>query len=771
MSSSRPGLHRSITDVQTISRSSSALFRHFHHGKRESSASIAFHDSVDQGYGSMGSQLSSTNKARFTGFYDDFTTVDWVRDFILESERRSMLSDTGGLRGKLKRLMDGGQGWILITIVAVVFACITYAIDMAEEFLMDSRKGYCKSFWIYGKSHCADEDWVAWDQPYNFTIYLVLSVLFAGIACILTLQTKTENPLVKRHVFDAEGEYDQDTDSESGEIPTVGNVKPHTVQSIYTAYGSGVPEVKTILSGFIIRRFLGLRTLIYKSVGLVFSISSGLCLGKEGPYVHLATCVGNIVCRVFPKFNRNDIKRRQVLSAAASAGVALAFGSPLGGVLFSLEEVSYYFLPHQLFRIFFCAMMSALCLKFLDPYGTGKIVLFELKYPQSAEGEGFAQMIHFVVIGIIGGIYGALFCKIAMFWGGVRSRKFSSPFTEVVIIAIITSILSFGNRYTSAGAADLLLHITSLCDESNKSDELCAVQDDSLPLSWNALPALSYALVVKTLLAVVTFGSKVPSGIYVPTMIVGALFGRIYGMVVAQVVNVAGIYAMAGAGAFMAGVTRMNVTLAVILFELTGSMNHVLPFSITILVANWVANAIEPYSLYELLIHKNNFPFLDNKTVSFADSATLSELVTYIDVKKAAISLDSDNENNLITAGQLRTIASQHMFDACVPVLKRGICIATLPVPELEYSLDQTPGPDYWCRVWAPAFSDGIEAVDLTVLADRSPLTLDIDSPLALVQMVFVKIGARQVCVSRNGKFVGILHRKKFIDFVTQKEK
>lgn len=58
------------------------------------------------------------------------------------------------------------------------------------------------------------------------------------------------------------------------------------------ACGSGIPEIKTILSGFIIRGYLGKWTLIIKSVGLILSVSSGLSLGKEGPMVHIASCLG-----------------------------------------------------------------------------------------------------------------------------------------------------------------------------------------------------------------------------------------------------------------------------------------------------------------------------------------------------------------------------------------------------------------------------------------------------------------------------------------------
>lgn len=102
-------------------------------------------------------------------------------------------------------------------------------------------------------------------------------------------------------------------------------------------------------------------------------------------------------------------------------------------------------------------------------------------------------------------------------------------------------------------------------------------------------------------------------------MVVGGLLGRIVGHMVQWLVlrfpdagifgecalhpNGAscvtpGVYALIAAGATMCGVTRLSVTLAVVLFELTGSLDYVLPFSLAVMVARWTANFIEPLSIY-----------------------------------------------------------------------------------------------------------------------------------------------------------------------------
>lgn len=84
-------------------------------------------------------------------------------------------------------------------------------------------------------------------------------------------------------------------------------------------------QIKTILSGFIIRGYLGKWTLLIKTVTLVLAVSSGLSLGKEGPLVHVACCCGNILCHLFTKYRKNEAKRREV-SSGGEGGLPFGLG-------------------------------------------------------------------------------------------------------------------------------------------------------------------------------------------------------------------------------------------------------------------------------------------------------------------------------------------------------------------------------------------------------------------------------------------------------------
>ena len=487
----------------------------------------------------------------------------------------------------------------------------------------------------------------------EYGVFVILVVTLATLSCLLTLSTKTIVPSTYRITtldenFGAVARLATVDDGTSS--PKSSEESEVTAPMVYySAAGSGVAEVRVILSGFVLHGFLGVKTLVIKTMALVLSVASGLSLGKEGPFVHIATCVGNIACRLFAKYDNNDAKRREVLSAAAAAGVAVAFGAPLGGVLFSLEEVSYFFPAKTLFRTFLCCICAALTLKFLNPYGNGKIVIFEVRYITDWE---FFELASFIGVGIMGGAIGALFIKASRSWAQsfrkIRIIK-KWPLFEVMMVALLTGLVSYWNPFTKVPVAKLLFNLAAPCSV-DKHDELglCPQNVDEI---FPVIRQLAVAFFVKGILTIITFGivsyhslvlinpsntpssrtdfyrdfaaltliQKVPAGIYVPSMVVGGLGGRLIGHFIQWLVLrfpttpmfgncaayvtgesciVPGVYALIAAGSTMCGVTRLSVTLAVILFELTGSLDYVLPFSLAILVSKWTADFIEPLSIY-----------------------------------------------------------------------------------------------------------------------------------------------------------------------------
>lgn len=732
------------------------------------------------------------------GYYNDFTTIDWAKAFILTNRFNYELQhnrwevnnddmDSASYKGSVsfplyyRAYLVLGK-WVLIVSISFLFSLIAYLIDKIEIVLVGFKHGYCRTNWFASQVSCCVTrppsvqlqnatvsppqlymnvfksgyvfrseqhlvnvcaDWVSWSQvfqlhpwqnyvQFDFLIYVVLTLILAYCACIITLSTK----ITSRFAAKAKNEASQS--------------RSFTSRVLYTACGSGVPEVKTILSGFVIRRFLGTYTLFAKTVTLILAIASGMSLGKEGPYVHLATSVGNIMTRFFPYIDNNELMKKQILSASASSGVALAFGSPLGGVLFILEEINHNLPSHQLFQIFFCAIMSTLFLKFLNPYGTGKTVLFELQYSSDWRP---VELVFFVLIGVAGGIFGAAFVKFVNWW----PRKFrewrpvkNHPIFEVFLVSLFTGVVTFWNPHTKQASSELVLDLATPC--KNALNGLCPSSHEQFVAE---LTSLLFAFVVKILLTFVTFGLKLPCGIYVPSMVVGALFGRIFAtfilwchfnhnlgeeVLATSVMRYVcapdspecldlGIYSMISAGAFMAGVTRMNITLVTILFELTSSYNYVLPIAIAIAVANWLGNLLEKNSLYESLLIINDYPFMSSETealdpfVSAGD--VIKEMHTFdsseedalephfdLEVRDSDVDVDvsirsaikvNDIQNDRfylditdspyissdVLEEKLLVLAQKSLLDGCVPLVRKGVCVGLIYFSELELCLDK----------------------------------------------------------------------------------
>ena len=106
-------------------------------------------------------------------------------------------------------------------------------------------------------------------------------------------------------------------------------------------------------------------------------------------------------------------KKREILSAASAAGVSVAFGSPISGVLFSLEEVSYYFPSKTMWRSFFCATIAAMTLQFVNPFRTGKLVPFQTSYRDKTWH--FFELFPFLILGVFGVSFRRTLSHIAVF--------------------------------------------------------------------------------------------------------------------------------------------------------------------------------------------------------------------------------------------------------------------------------------------------------------------------------------------------------------------
>ncbi|ORY35468.1 putative voltage-gated chloride channel [Naematelia encephala] len=805
-------------------------------------------------------------------WYSSYVTIDWIHDAIKESARVRRLRGRAGhsIRGYIANAWDRFQGWLVVTLIGITTAIIAFLIIRTEMALFDLKEGFCSTSWGTAKRFCCAPhhrgptggeeevcgDWVEWGQVLDpsekdgprggwvfgapeFMAYGLVAVALACLASCLTiyLSSSAHHCTSKDSTFLVPSPSQVDSSGTAKSLPpgkgrderqplldppTPGAAEneekaefPRKV--MFYAAGSGIPEIKTILSGFVIHGYLGGWTLLTKSVGLALSVASGLSLGKEGPLVHIACCVGNIISRLFTKFECNEAKRREVLSAACAAGVSVAFGAPIGGVLFSLEEVSYYFPPKVLWRSFWCAAVAAITLKSLNPFGNGSLVLFTVSFTKEYHYWEYAI---FIILGIFGGLYGAVFSRLNILWAKhIRQGTWVKrhPIIEVMLVTILTTIVSFLNPYCRMGGTELVASLFAEC-RSDLSSSLCV---DHPRQVYGVISMLGAALLVKGALTIITFGIKLPAGIFIPSLVVGACFGRIVGLSMEWIewrypllpifgvcrdtdCIVPGLYAMVGAAATLAGVTRTTVSLAVIVLELTGTLNYVVPVMLGVLVAKTVADGLEKKGIYDLVIDLNQLPYLDAKHEYLWGGRRVSEIA---DRHVPYLRADKTHTVRTLT-GKLLESARLGLADTGFPVLIKDVIsedgrpsasavlrvVGFLGMNELEHALSVLADEpdanlnlmpdDMGSRSRASAMSifsfaesesvsdNRPNPYDISRYIDRAPITVQMYSPLELVQQLFVKLGARQLLVTDSrGVFKGMVTKKAWLSFLSDLER
>lgn len=527
---------------------------------------------------------------------------------------------------------------------------------------------------------------------------------------------------------------------------------------MYLAAGSGIPEIKTILSGFVIPHFLDLKVLLVKAIGAVFAVATGMCLGKEGPFVHISTCVAYLVGTLFPKYNENGRKMRELLSAGCSAGLSVAFGAPIGGVLFSYEEISTYFPRKVLWRAFLCSLFAAIVLKALNPTGTGKLVLFETSY-----GTLYSPVHYlvFVVLGIAGGLFGGVFCKANFLWSK-NFRKYAiikeHPVFEVFLVVLATGLLQYPNPMTREPGDKIIKNLLADCRSASQG---WVCQQEAKANNTKFIGWLVYGTLVKLILTTVTFGCKVPSGIIIPALDAGAFSGRLVGQWVTTISP--GIFAMVGAAAFLAGVSRMTISLCVTMFELTGELEYIVPNMIAILVAKWVADALEKDGVYDLAQSVLGHPFLDADHAMSLVQRNQDLVQRLIPPKQTMrdITVDVPKDNKVskrVLDEKLEKLRERGLMDAGLVLVQDGMLQGYIAEGELDFGLNSL-GQHWDSTTRIRLLGEAEEGdQDLSMFVDRTPLTICAKAPMEYLVEMFGKLGLRYLCVVEegSGKLVGV---------------
>ena len=381
------------------------------------------------------------------------------------------------------------------------------------------------------------------------------------------------------------------------------------------AVGSGLPQMKSILSGFVINRYMSLRTLVSKTLGLCFAHGAGLSIGKEGPMVHLGACVANCLCShlsIFRPFKNDQQMYFSLLGAAVAVGVVATFGAPVGGVLFSIEVTATYYMVANLPFALIAAVSGCLTFKAFHQIDGEEDVVVDLFEPtQFQQIELDETIFAYALLGIMSGFVGGsflLFVKKVATFRRTDPRVQGKRYLNCAVTGLLTAMLTFQFDILRCGTSDI---INALFSHQQFDWQACGGPHR---FGGSVFLNLLLFLVFKIVFTAISITLPIPAGVFGPVFIIGGALGRFtgetFGMIFPALAakHTAGAFAVVGAAAVSGAVTR-TVSTAVIVFELTTQLSHMLPVLVAVLLAYAVANLMSP-SIYEVMMILNGLPYM-----------------------------------------------------------------------------------------------------------------------------------------------------------------
>ncbi|CAL8342883.1 unnamed protein product [Arctogadus glacialis] len=526
-----------------------------------------------------------------------------------------------------------GEDWIFLILLGLLMALVSWAVDFCIAICLQAQK------WMYGGLDSnVFLQYLAW-----VTYPVVLITFSAGFTQILAPQ----------------------------------------------AVGSGIPEMKTILRGVVLKEYLTFKTFVAKVIGLTCALGSGMPLGKEGPFVHIASLCAALLSRFMSLFGgiyENESRNIEMLAAACAVGVGCCFAAPIGGVLFSIEVTSTFFAVRNYWRGFFAATFSAFIFRVLAVWNRDEETItalfktrFRLDFPFDLQ-----ELPAFAVIGIASGFGGALFVYLnRLIVQFIRKQKAINKFLMKkrllypALVTLLVSTLTFppGFGQFMAGKLTQKEALVTLLDNRTWAKQGIAEDFDYLGhlQAWqhpqvNVFVTLVLFIVMKFWMSALATTIPVPCGAFMPVFVIGAAFGRLVGESMAAwfpdgihtdgVIYpiVPGGYAVVGAAALSGAVTH-TVSTAVIVFELTGQISHILPVMIAVILANAVAQSLQP-SLYDSIIRIKKLPYLPELGWGNHEKYNIRvEDIMVRDVRYITLNCCYRDLHNVLLTGNLKTLA------------------------------------------------------------------------------------------------------------------
>jgi len=347
------------------------------------------------------------------------------------------------------------------------------------------------------------------------------------------------------------------------------------------AAGSGIPQVKAAYA--LGNDRLSTRDAIGKFFTSILQIGSGASLGREGPTVQICVGVINKIARNLPIA---PISRHRMLPVAAAAGVAAAFNAPISAIIFTVEEIVGDMDQTLLTGVVVAAAIAAAVERSI--LGQHPVLHVTVSYGL----QHASQLLAYGVLGVVSGGLSLVFREGLL---GLRVRfKEWNTVPRWMHPAI-------GGAVTGALAVVAMYWLKAGGVTGTGYEMLTAALTGGL-----ALKVMLGLCLLKIVATVFSYASGGAGGIFAPSLFVGAMLGGVFGYLDQAVFRHSsesiGAFALVGMGAMFAGFIRAPITSILIIFEMTGNYDLILPLMISNMLSYTISHHWRPIPLYDAFL-------------------------------------------------------------------------------------------------------------------------------------------------------------------------
>jgi H+/Cl- antiporter ClcA len=333
-------------------------------------------------------------------------------------------------------------------------------------------------------------------------------------------------------------------------------------------------ELATPKYNHIVDTLLSLRILIVKIFSTIIMVFGGGVVGREGPMIQIA---GSI----FRKINQNlpswwpKISKRNMISAGAAAGLAAAFNTPLGGIVFAVEELTKTHISYYKTALFTAVIIAGLTAQgLLGPY-------LYLGYPDVSNVSAW-MFFPVILVALLAGLAGSGMSK-----------------AMLLILQWKTSFRKPAFQYVYAIAAALLLATFAFFIDQNIFGSGKTIITTALFTPDKYVPW--YSPLMRMSGSIISFTSGGAGGVFAPALAAGASIGSVFSSFFHLAANDTNLLILCGMVAFLTGVTRTPFTSAILVLEMTDRHNVIFQLMLAGMVASLSSHLIDRHSLYERL--------------------------------------------------------------------------------------------------------------------------------------------------------------------------